>query len=38
MTYSPYSSAGGGSVGTKVWVGTTDPSGSASEGDIWVAG
>lgn len=30
------SSAGGGSAGTKIWVGTTDPGGSASEGDIWV--
>ena len=29
-------SAGGGAAGVKVWVGTTDPGGSAAEGDIWV--
>jgi hypothetical protein len=28
-------SAGGGSVGTYQWVGTTDPGGSALEGDTW---
>jgi len=31
-------SAGGGSAGPNVWVGTSDPGGSASEGDIWIAG
>ncbi len=30
-------SAGGGSAGVKIWVGTTDPAGSASEGDIWIS-
>jgi hypothetical protein len=29
-------SAGGGAAGVKVWVGTTDPGASATEGDIWV--
>ncbi|MGK2852243.1 MAG: hypothetical protein ACSLFN_15230 [Candidatus Limnocylindrales bacterium] len=29
-------SAGGGAAGVKVWVGTTDPGGSAAEGDVWV--
>jgi hypothetical protein len=31
-------SAGGGAAGSKIWVGTTDPGSSASEGDIWVKG
>jgi hypothetical protein len=29
-------SAGGGAAGTRIWVGTTDPGGAASEGDIWI--
>lgn len=29
-------SNGGGSAGTTIWVGTTDPGGSAAEGDIWI--
>ena len=29
-------SAGGGAAGIKIWVGTTDPGGSAAEGDVWV--
>lgn len=29
-------SAGGGAAGVKIWVGTTDPGGSAVEGDVWV--
>jgi hypothetical protein len=29
-------SAGGGSAGRTVWVGTTDPGASAGEGDIWI--
>lgn len=28
--------AGGGSAGTATWVGTTDPTTNASEGDIWI--
>jgi hypothetical protein len=31
-------SAGGGAAGIRIWVGTTDPGGSASEGDIWING
>lgn len=31
-------SAGGGAAGGTIWVGTTDPAGSAAEGDIWVNG
>lgn len=27
---------GGGNSGVVVWVGTTDPAGNASEGDIWI--
>ena len=34
--YIVIASAGGGAAGTKIWVGTTDPGGSASEGDIWI--
>ncbi len=35
-TIAGLSSAGGGAAGTRVWEGTTDPGGSAAEGDIWV--
>jgi len=35
--YSPHT-AGGGAAGTKIWEGTTDPGGSAAEGDIWIDG
>lgn len=31
-------SAGGGAQGNYVWVGTSDPAGGASEGDIWIRG
>jgi hypothetical protein len=31
-------SAGGGSAGITLWVGTTDPAGSAGEGDFWAVG
>src|SRR6185312_1230395 len=30
-------SAGGGAAGITIWVGTTDPAGSAGEGDIWIS-
>jgi hypothetical protein len=30
-------SAGGGSAGITIWVGTTDPAGSAGEGDVWIS-
>lgn len=31
-------SAGGGAAGAKDWTGTTDPGGSAGEGDVWRKG
>jgi hypothetical protein len=31
-------SAGGGAAGVVTWEGTTDPAGSASEGDLWIVG
>lgn len=34
-TIAGLNSAGGGAAGTQIWVGTTDPGGSAAEGDIW---
>lgn len=33
-----FRTAGGGSAGVNVWVGTTDPSSFAGEGDIWYQG
>lgn len=32
----PGRSAGGGASGTAIWEGTTDPAGSAAEGDLWL--
>jgi len=36
--YPQLASAGGGAAGKKIWVGTTDPGGAASEGDFWLNG
>jgi hypothetical protein len=33
-----FKTAGGGSAGVGLWVGTTDPAGGAGEGDVWVVG
>jgi hypothetical protein len=33
-----FRSAGGGTPGAGVWVGTSDPSTSAAEGDVWIVG
>jgi hypothetical protein len=38
LTLALMRSAGGGNAGSGVWVGTSDPAGSANEGDIWVVG
>lgn len=36
--FAQLASAGGGNPGKKVWVGSTDPGGSATEGDLWING
>lgn len=36
--YPQLASNGGGAAGKKIWVGTTDPAGNASEGDVWIGG